>query len=116
MLGQVFAFPSNDKDEFGSQSKQIGTKMGGFLRDIIGIDNDQILEETAKTKKNEKAAEKTLKEDPVAQKCHLLFKKDISKMSSISPDYRKNAEYFDWRIPHEKDIKKCKDANLFHPQ
>ena len=66
MIGTLFGFPSNDKDEFGTQMNKIGSQYGGFLRDIYGFEKEQILEDEDELKNKEEEAEK-LKEETLKQ-------------------------------------------------
>jgi len=40
LIGELFGFPSDDEDQFGSQMNYIGTHFGTILRDIYGFEKE----------------------------------------------------------------------------
>ena len=48
LVNQVFALLSNDNENASAITNAIGTQLGGILRDTIGLENDQVLEDMKK--------------------------------------------------------------------
>jgi len=62
LIFQLFGFPADDKDTFGTQMNQIGTNFGGFLNDIYDYEKMMVLDDKDKLEEDLAAFEKEQEE------------------------------------------------------